>query len=118
MGVESGIEQAANQVASREPDPAGWAEVDQSGIDEHLVSPNSPPVSRLLYSTARQSSPDWDIELPQTQARPDADLLLELELNPSDDEAGADAVDVVAAGEIENIHEAQGPSSKRRRANN
>ena len=105
-----------NQEATREPGPAGWPEVEQVDIRESHVSPIATPVAPLAPTVTQRSSPEWDIDALQTQARPDADLLLELELNPSDEEVSTHMA-VGGANKPINTGEDQAPSSKKRRAN-
>jgi hypothetical protein len=57
-------------------------------IDEnHHAQYTSSDIPPLLPRTARHSSPEWDIEVTQTEGRLDVNLDLSLELNPSDEEA-------------------------------
>ncbi|KAF8602542.1 hypothetical protein BDV93DRAFT_190375 [Ceratobasidium sp. AG-I] len=108
--------QPANQDITHEPGPAGWPEVEEPDIREPRAPPVASPIPPIARSAARHSSPEWDIDILRTQDRPDADLLLELELNPSDEEVGTritrDDANIAISPKEDRV-----PSSKKRRAN-
>lgn len=101
---------------AKEPGPSGWSEVEQLDTQERDDSPIAPPTP-LSRTVTRHFSPEWDVDIPQTQARPDADVLLELDLNPSDEEVESHMTDGSGANTTTMTEGDQAPLSKKRRAN-
>jgi len=114
---DKGAEQVLDKEPAKEPGLSGWPEVEQLDIQERDDSPIAPPAAPLPRTATRHSSPEWDVDIPQTQARPDADLLLELDLNPSDEEVESHIADGPGANTTMMSEGDQAPLTKKRRAN-
>ncbi|KAG8767626.1 hypothetical protein FRC12_006134 [Ceratobasidium sp. 428] len=108
-----GIPGQVAQIEANPGSPDAWP-----ADEPEVPQPQARTIPTPPRPATRHSSPEWNIDTPAAEARPDADLELDLDLNPSDEETG----NVVGAesGPISATDvnpDDQPPTSKRQRPN-